>query len=242
MDQRAPPDARLPAPNAYRVLQCPMLETPTDLLGFPEDDAVAAKGSTTSARADVMRIHPDRTAARDDVDALRAIARGVMDPLGALYHRHHREVRAFIARAVRNQDEVSDLVQLTFLDVPSAASRFDDRRSVRSWLVGLARIIIMRHRRETGRRAHRLAAWSIDPSLLPEPPADALELRDSAGRAFAALQTLPEPKRRVFIMMALHELPGDEVARSLGVPIGTVWTRMYHARRELRALLDGGAG
>jgi|GEM_PF-264781 len=189
------------------------------------------------ALVDAVPRTPDGRIALPDAEALRALARGEIDPLGQLYDRYHRAVRALIGRLVRNRDEVNDLVQLTFLDIPSAACRFDDRRSVHSWLLGLARVIVMRHQRETGRRAQRTAAWSSDPSLSPEPSSDDLELRETAGRAFAALQRLPEAKRKVFVMMALHELPGDEVARSLGIPLGTVWTRMHHARRELRAVL-----
>ena len=75
------------------------------------------------------------------------------------------------------------------------------------------------------------------------PPAElriaaSLELRERANAAANALAELSAKKREVFVMVALEGVPPEAAAEALGIPIRTVWTRLHHARRELRARLE----
>jgi RNA polymerase sigma-70 factor (ECF subfamily) len=167
------------------------------------------------------------------------VERGDWAALGKLFDAHGGAVRRFIRNSGVRACEVDDLVQQTFLDVPNASRRFDERFSGRRWLLGIAAIIVARHRRSRGRRAAREAAWARDPAL-QTPPHDTwgqLERRQGAERALGALERLTSKKRAVFELIVLEEISGPDAARTLGVPVATVWTRMHHARRELRRLL-----
>jgi RNA polymerase sigma factor (sigma-70 family) len=178
-------------------------------------------------------------AASSDAALLSLIDGGDWAALGALFELHGAAVRRFIRNAGVPSSEIDDLVQQTFLDVPHASRRFDQRLSGRRWLLGVASIIVARHRRSRGRHAARQAAWANDPALRPT-PSDVwgeLEWRQGAERALGALDRLTQKKRQVFEMLVLRDLSGEEAARTLGVPVATVWTRMHHARRDLRRLL-----
>ncbi len=172
-----------------------------------------------------------------DAELLVKIAAGELKALGALFDRYEPDVKRFIARMGVGPGDVNDLVQLTFLDVTRAAASFDGRASARNWLLGIAAMIVRRYRRSLLRVAKGLLAWANEPVQSPETPGRTFELRESARRAAAALARLSAKKREVFVMVVLEGVSGEEAARALGIPVATVWTRLHHARRELRAWL-----
>ncbi|MET0595600.1 MAG: sigma factor, partial [Polyangiaceae bacterium] len=88
-----------------------------------------------------------------DAAVLSKIATGELNALGVLFDRYAPTVKRFIGRLGVPRADVDDLVQLTFLDLPGAAIRFDERYSFRSWLLGLAAIVVRRYRRSSRRRA-----------------------------------------------------------------------------------------
>jgi RNA polymerase sigma-70 factor, ECF subfamily len=173
-----------------------------------------------------------------DVEILSKITEGELYALGILFDRYEPSIKRFIGRLGVARADVDDLVQLTFLDVLGAAPRFDDRWPCRSWLLGLAAVVVRRYRRSLKRQAERLAAWASEPlrRSIPQPDDD-LERHQGALRALRALQKLSHRKREVFVMLVFEDLSGAEAARALGVPLATVWTRMHHARRDLRRLI-----
>lgn len=171
-----------------------------------------------------------------DPEVVARIARGELDALGTLFDRYEAVVKRFISRLGVAAADVDDLVQLTFLDVPAAATRFDPRWAPKTWLFGLAAMVVRRHRRSVQRHAMRLAAWASHP-WKRSAPEDDVERSDAAQRAIVALERLSHKKREVFVMLVFEELSGDDAARALGVPVATVWTRMHHARRDLQEML-----
>jgi RNA polymerase sigma factor (sigma-70 family) len=174
-----------------------------------------------------------------DAAVLSKIAEGELDALGILFDRYEHVVKRFIGHLGVPTHDVDDLVQLTFLDLPGAASRFDDRWPFKGWLLGLAAVVVRRYRRSARRRAVRLAAWASQPwrHISPGPDQD-FEQQEAAKLALLALQRLSHKKREVFVMLVFEGLSGADAARALDVPVATVWTRMHHARRDLRHFLE----
>lgn len=190
-----------------------------------------------------MRIVGAQYASTTDADLIRSIADGRLEALGQLFDRYHLTVRRFLARMQVAASDLDDLVQVTFLQVPRAAAHFDTERSGKAWLLGLAAIVVKRHRRTLGRIARRISALAKEPQRVgPPTPAELVADVEVGRRARTALAALAPKKREVFVMVVLEQLSGEEVAQSLGIPVGTVWTRLHHARRELRERLqDHGA-
>jgi RNA polymerase sigma-70 factor (ECF subfamily) len=173
-----------------------------------------------------------------DEELVMQVARGELAQLGELFDIYHLPVRRFLARLQVPAGDLDDLVQLTFLQVPRAAPRFDPQRSVKGWLFGLATFIVKRHRRSLARITRKVLALSREPiHATPPTPAEIVGEVESARRADRALAALSAKKREVFVMVVLEKLPGEAVAQALGIPVGTVWTRLHHARRELQAVL-----
>ena len=173
-----------------------------------------------------------------DAELLASICHGDLRALGILFDRHEPAVKRLIGRMGVAAHEIDDLVQLTFLDVARAAPRFDPALPVRSWLFGLAIMVVRRHRRSIARFATRVAKWATEPPPRgPTLPDDALDTRRRADQAARALARLSRKKQEVFVMVVLEGMRGEEAAEALGIPVATVWTRLHHARRELRGHL-----
>ncbi len=166
-----------------------------------------------------------------DAETLRRVAAGDVEALGALYDRHARALLGFVRR-VAPSDDAEDIVQNVFLRALSRAGRFDaDAASARPWLFGIAVRIAGERRRSVRRFAAALLRLSTSGKRATEPAAAE---KTDVERALAALS--PQ-KREVLLLVEVEELTCDEVAAALGIPVGTVWTRLHHARRELRQLL-----
>ncbi len=177
-----------------------------------------------------------------DAELTQRIAEGDAESLGVLFDRHHADVRRFIGRLGVAAHDVEDLVQQTFLEVLVAARRFDaDKASLRTWLFGVAAMMVRRHRFSLARIARTVTARMFDESPAQEPNAvEQLATRRDVARAIAALGKLSPKKRVVFVMIVMEGARGEEVAEALGIPLGTVWTRLHHARQELQQQLKDG--
>jgi RNA polymerase sigma-70 factor (ECF subfamily) len=169
-----------------------------------------------------------------DPELMRELASGQLGALGELYDRYQSPVRSFIARATRDAHDVDDLLHATFLAAAESASRYDGRASCRPWLIGIAAQLLRRRRRSLGRLVGIL---SMLQGALRESndPRTALQARTDVERALARLS---EPKRITVLMAEVEGLSCAEIAEALAIPIGTVWTRLHAARRELRQALD----
>jgi RNA polymerase sigma-70 factor, ECF subfamily len=169
---------------------------------------------------------------------IQASARGDGEALGELFDRHHQAVYRFLSRlSGTERSDLDDLVQETFVRVGRAASRFEGRSSVRSWILAIASHTAVDHVRAEARRRELLRSSVVD---LPqaEGPDSRAEGREALARFCQALDGLAHDLRVTFVMCELEDTPGQEVAAALGVPEGTVWRRLHDARRALRGAMD----
>ncbi len=164
------------------------------------------------------------------------LASGDLGALGELYDRYHEPIRRFFARATGDAEDVDDLVHATFLAAAKSAGRYDGRLSCRPWLVGIAAQLLRRRRRAFGRFLEVLSAVR-GKRVTAVDPRPVLQARRDVERA---LVQISEAKRITLLMAEVEGLTCAEIAAALGVPIGTVWTRLHAARRELRRALGDG--
>jgi RNA polymerase sigma factor (sigma-70 family) len=164
-----------------------------------------------------------------DSDALRRVAQGDADALGAVYDRHARSLLDFAARAAGRAD-AEDIVHTVFVRAARLASVYDDRfPSARSWLYGIASKVIQERRRSFVRTLRALMRISPDDAY------ESAQVLDHRADLQRGLAKLTEAKRVVLLLADLEGFTCDEIAGMLAIPVGTVWTRLYHARREFRA-------
>ena len=173
-----------------------------------------------------------------DAAALAELSRGQIGALGVLYDRYQAAVSSFVRRATYDASDAEDLVHATFMAAAKAASSFDGRQSCRPWLVGIAARLLFRRKRGLSRWARALRELTLRESDRYADPHAELAARDEVNRLSLALQRLSERKRVVLLLAESEGLSSEDIAAALHVPVGTVWTRLHHARRDLRRLLE----
>jgi RNA polymerase sigma factor (sigma-70 family) len=173
-----------------------------------------------------------------DHELVANVASGHLEALGELFDRHEPDLRRFIGRLGVNASDIDDIVQATFLELLRAAARFDPAFSVKGFVFGLATILVRRHRRSLSRATAFLFAFRSVSSKDSVPSVEGAFENDEELRRFQrAFERLSLKKREVFTLIVLEGVSGEEVARALGIPVNTVWTRLHHARKELRDAL-----
>ncbi len=165
-----------------------------------------------------------------------------MAALGEAYDAHAVHVRAFAQRMIGDDAAAEDLVQETFLALPRAAARFRGDASLRTFLVSIAVNHARHHVRAAARRRAMAARFGKEPSVGSAGPAEDVARAQLAAALMRALDTLPIEQRAAIVLCEIEERTSAEAARILGVPEGTVRTRVFHAKRKLaEALAHEGA-
>lgn len=159
--------------------------------------------------------------------------------LGELYDHVGERLRALCLRVACDRTDADDAVQETFVDVMRGLSSFRAESRLSTWIFRIAIRAAMRVRNRRGRVDRRGAAQADeshagDPAL--DPGVIAIE-REGTERVLAAIERLDAPQRAVLALAALDDVPQTEIAAILGVPVGTVYSRLFAARENLRAEL-----
>ena len=165
----------------------------------------------------------------------------------ALCDRYSLPLRRHLLRMLRDADAAEDLLQETLLRVWTHAAQWDGRGAARAWLYRVATNLALNHVRSIRRRRQQpleLPPDAAEPDQEPEVPSwmidtvslgpDAvLELAERHALLRRLLADLPEEKREVLRLIHDHELEIGEVARTLGIPPGTVKSRLHYATQRL---------
>lgn len=146
----------------------------------------------------------------------------------------HREALRLAALKLCRGDETlaDDMVQETLFKALRHADRFEPGTNLRAWLMRILHNNVMSLYRHKQVAKEGPYPDGFDPE--EESPADA-EVSDEVKRA---LSDLPEDYRKVFLMAALEDSPYQVIADKLGIPVGTVMSRLWRARKALRERLE----
>jgi RNA polymerase sigma factor (sigma-70 family) len=172
-----------------------------------------------------------------------AIRQSLRQPeqFAVLYDRYATILHRYAGRRVGDQ-VADDLVAATFLAAFRGRERYDlARASALPWLFGiLTKEIARRQRTEKARFRALERAWSDRPAdgLADQVAAD-VSAQAARGRLAAALARLSPAERGVLLLIAWGDLSYDEAAQALGIPVGTVRSRLNRARRKVREALGG---
>jgi RNA polymerase sigma factor (sigma-70 family) len=156
-----------------------------------------------------------------------------------VFDRHAPTVHRYVARRMGTA-LADDLTAETFLVAFRQRARYDSGQPVAlPWLYGIATNLIRREQRTEIRQYRAFARTGVDPAV-PSGEDDSVA-RVTAGtqqrQLAAALAELSERERSVLLLIAWAQLSYDEVARELGIPIGTVRSRLHSARKRIRTAL-----
>jgi len=158
-----------------------------------------------------------------------------------LFDRHAPHIYRYLARRAGRQ-VADDLLAETFLAAFARRDRYDlGHADARPWLYGIATNLVGQHRRDEARQ-YRIQQAAIAEDAVPgHAERVAADVTAQAMRALlgAALAALPPGDRDVLLLIAWEQLTYQEVSRALGIPVGTVRSRLHRARTKLRQVLAG---
>ena len=157
----------------------------------------------------------------------------------AFYERNFRFTWRIVARLADSHADVDDLVQEVFTIAGHKLDEFEGRAKETTWLYRIAQNVVVADRRKRKRQRLLSMKW-----LRPDPedelvdgPDRHVEQTDAKELVHSILAEMSEKKRDVFLLFELEGLSGQEVADIVGAPVDTVWTRLFHARKDFKRLL-----
>jgi RNA polymerase sigma-70 factor (ECF subfamily) len=129
--------------------------------------------------------------------------------------------------------DVPDMLQEVFMVVHRKLDTFDGCSKMSSWLFGISMRVAASHRRRAHIRRERPCEELPQQGHSDTPEAAAIA-RDERTQLDAILNTLDGTKRAILVMYELEELSCAEISAQLGIPEGTVYSRLHHAREALK--------
>jgi RNA polymerase sigma factor (sigma-70 family) len=173
-----------------------------------------------------------------DAELWERAARGDADAFGGLFERHATAIYNYLFRRTADWSLAEDLTSVVFLEAWRRCGRVRlERELALPWLLGVATNVLRNRRRSQWR--HRAALERL-PRELERDFADDLDARlDDQRRMNAVLRSmarLPKREQDIVALCLWTELSYEEAAVALGIPVGTVRSRLSRARARLRAL------
>jgi RNA polymerase sigma-70 factor (ECF subfamily) len=190
-----------------------------------------------------------------DADVIARSKRGDHQAFRVLVERYQGRAYRLALRVLRNEEQARDAVQDAFLKVYGSLAKFEGRSGFYTWLYRLVMNVCLdiKRRDRSGRQveweeersleiaqgAEALAPGSVDPEAAS--PAAQLERAELREVMLRAVEALPEAARRTLELREVDGLSYAEIAEVLGVPKGTVMSRLFYARRRVQsALVEAG--
>jgi len=160
----------------------------------------------------------------------------------AEYRSLYEEEAQFVRRVLRRHGlpdcELDDARQDVFLVVHRRWSTYDPARPLRAWLFGICQRVAVARRRRRGRICYGELPDVPDPRRAPD---EELAARQAASIASRAIEAIPSERREVFTLSEWEERPMPEIARSMGIPLNTAYSRLRLARADFRKFVKSAA-
>jgi RNA polymerase sigma-70 factor, ECF subfamily len=154
-----------------------------------------------------------------------------MTSVDTLFLEHAQYVASFLRHMGVSESDLDDVVQDVFVLAHRKGGYLPGAAGPRTWLVSLC-IRVVRARRRTRARRPPMAAMIDDISDASPGPVEALEARRSLERVALALDDLSVEQRTAFILFEIHGESCEAIAALWKVPVGTVHSRLHHARKK----------
>lgn len=171
-----------------------------------------------------------------DQDLMAKIASGDRLAMQQIYNQHSQAVTHFVKNWLSDPFEASDIMHETMMEIWRSANKFAGRSSVKTWIFSIARNKAI----DRNRKAARTVLQDIDVDIIddtPNPEHITQSFQD-AKRVRACIEQLSPAHRSVIHLAFFEDLGYREIADIENVPVGTVKTRIMHAKKLLLRLLD----
>lgn len=166
-----------------------------------------------------------------------AARRGEAEAWDTLFRRYQLPLYTYVCELLRDEQASLDVVQESFINATRHLGSLREDQRFGSWLFGIAHQKCLQH----WRRQRRHDVWAGEPEEhheddLPDPGVW-LVRQEEEQQILNLVDQLPPPQRAVFLLHVLEDLPLEEIAQIVEAPVGTVKSRLFHARQQLRRQL-----
>lgn len=167
----------------------------------------------------------------NDAHLIGRIVNGDTDAVRPLIERYQRPLAALLQRALGRSPEVDDVFQETWMRVMRSAHAYDPAQRFSAWLFAIAWNLVK------DRWSRRVDNADIDLATMASPeqsPEEQAVASDRAARVRDMVGRLPERLAQAILLRYFEELSENEVAERLGIPVGTVKSRIHHGLKQMR--------
>jgi RNA polymerase sigma-70 factor (ECF subfamily) len=174
-----------------------------------------------------------------DEELALQLQQGHRTALATLVERHYDALRGYLYRMMSGDRALAeDLVQESFLRVLSAAGQYQHPRPFKPWLYAIATNLARNHYKRADTRYTHAVGEDGDAMGEWDAPEEALLAQDEVQAVIAALAALSDEQREVIVLYYYQSLEGAEIAAALGIPLGTVRSRLAAGVRRLRQWME----
>ena len=159
----------------------------------------------------------------------------------ALFQRYQLPLYAYVHELVRHEQTALDVVQESFIAAARHIGTLADDVRFGSWLFSIAHQKVVQHWRRRGREAalfESIGDAAVEFAAAADDPGQWLLRKEQEECFHEILAKLPPPQRAVVLLHFLEDFPLADIAGITGAPLGTVKSRLHHAKRALRRLLE----
>ena len=182
----------------------------------------------------------------EDAVLVRKAQQGDMDAYESLVRRYQQRVYALCRRLTGAHQSADDLAQETFIKAYFALARFDAQWPLYPWLrkiaVNSGLNYLKSRSRERPLEEDSLGGRRMPSAPKGDDPEMRLESAEFQARLDGAVESLPADQKSVFVLRFHESLSYEEISRTLGLPLGTVMSRLNRARQKLKELLADSLG
>jgi RNA polymerase sigma factor, sigma-70 family len=186
----------------------------------------------------------DEDKKNEDTELVALAQKGSTNSFNKLVDKYHSRIYSLTYQMTSNREDAEDLTQEIFIKAFEALPRFKGRSSFYTWLyrIGINKTINYRKKRNRNRP---ISIDALDQDITYDEVYAELDSKDSPLRHIGlnelqvklneAMQRLSLKHRTVVVMHDIEGIPHDEIAKIVGVSVGTIRSRLFYARRQLQA-------
>lgn len=173
----------------------------------------------------------------DKTDLLAALQAGEPQALDRFYREHASQVLAWVIRLGGHRLDSEDTAHEVFMVALRRISSFRGESALTTWLYGITRNVVNNARRKAALRRF-IGMEDVPEPVSPTPGADEhMDTMRRRRRVQVALQRLNVRQREVLVLSDLEGRSAPEVSEMIGVPVGTVYSRLHHSRKAFAKAL-----